>query len=177
MVEFGDGSKCVRLQETGERQKKYNQDTDGSQFQLEIGCQRSENQLQTEGFGPSVTHGWAAQPGCERSAAMVRRTLGQYVAVCPRLQLTSHTQQEHHPFENELWELYFYISVLILVCSFVHWSSSVLLTMFPLIFVYVYVCGYITVYLYSCTDTTATWKNYDLFYRIGLTPIWLIANQ
>ena len=35
------------------------------------------------GLGPSVTHGWAAQPECERSAAMVRRTLGQYVAVVP----------------------------------------------------------------------------------------------
>ena len=42
------------------------------QFQLKIGCQWSENQLQTEG--------------------LVRRTLGQYVAVCPRLQLTTHTQ-------------------------------------------------------------------------------------
>ena len=39
-----------------------------------------------------MTHGWTALPGCEKSAAMVRRTLGQYVAVCPRLQLTSHTQ-------------------------------------------------------------------------------------
>ncbi len=41
---------------------------------------------------PLVTHGWAAQPECERSAAMVRRTWGQYVAICPRLQLTSHTE-------------------------------------------------------------------------------------
>ena len=56
---------------------------------------------------------------------MVRRTLGQCVAVCPRLQLTSHTQQEHHPFENKLWELYFYKEV----CSFVHWSSSLRLIM------------------------------------------------
>ena len=32
------------------------------------------------------------QPRWGRSAAMARRTLGQYVAVCPRLQLTSHTQ-------------------------------------------------------------------------------------
>ena len=32
------------------------------------------------------------QPRWGRSAAMVRRTLGQYVAVCPRLHLTSHTQ-------------------------------------------------------------------------------------
>ena len=56
------------------------------------GCQRSENKLQTGEFGLSVTHGWAAQPACKRSAAMVGRTLGQYVAACPRLQLTSHTQ-------------------------------------------------------------------------------------
>ena len=40
----------------------------------------------------SVTHSWAAQPGCERNAATVRRTLGQYVVVCPRLQLISHAQ-------------------------------------------------------------------------------------
>ena len=48
--------------------------------------------LPTEGLRLSVTHRWENQPGRERSAAMVRRTLGQYVAVCPRLQLTSHTQ-------------------------------------------------------------------------------------
>ena len=50
------------------------------------------------GLGPSVTHGWAVQPEYVRSAAMVRRTWGQYVAVCPRLQLTSHTQ-ETSPFD------------------------------------------------------------------------------
>ena len=37
------------------------------------------------GLGPSVTHGWVAQPRWGRSAAMVRRTLDHYVAVCPRL--------------------------------------------------------------------------------------------
>ena len=51
-----------------------------------------ENQRQTEGSGSSVTHSWAPQPRWERSAAMVRITLGQYVTVCPRLQLPSHTQ-------------------------------------------------------------------------------------
>ena len=39
--------------------------------------------------GPSVTPGWSVQPECERSAATVRGTWGQYVTVC--LQLTSHT--------------------------------------------------------------------------------------
>ena len=59
--------------------------------QLGTRC-RIESQQQIEGLGPSVTHSWAALSECERSAAMVRRTLGQYVAVCPRFQLTSHTQ-------------------------------------------------------------------------------------
>ena len=81
--------------------QKYNQDTDGlSQFEfqleLEIGCQRSEYQLQAEGLGPQGTT--VEHPSQnERSAAMVRRPLGQYVAVSPRLQLTSHTQ-ETSPF-------------------------------------------------------------------------------
>ena len=45
------------------------------------------------GLGPSATHSWPAQPEEGRSTAMVaRRTLGQYVAVCPCLQLTSRTQ-------------------------------------------------------------------------------------
>ena len=51
------------------------------------------DQLQTQGIGPSVTHGWATQPRWERSAAMVEEELGVNIAVCPRLQLISHTQQ------------------------------------------------------------------------------------
>ena len=88
------------------------------------------------GLGPSVTHSWAAQPECERCAAMVRRTLGQYVAVCPRLQLTPHTQ-ETSTLSNKVREVYFYK-----VCSFVHWRLSLLLTMSPRIYVYVYVHMY-----------------------------------
>ena len=60
--------------------------------QLGTRCQ-SESQWQTEGFGPSVTHGWAAQPECERCAAMVRRTWG---SICSSLSLSpthlSHTR-------------------------------------------------------------------------------------
>ena len=60
---------------------------------------RSESQRQTEGFGPSVTHGWATQPRRERWAAMARRTLGQYSS--PSLSpLTSHTPQKHQPFRE-----------------------------------------------------------------------------
>ena len=73
------------------------------------------------GLVPSVTHGWAAQPRLERSAAMVRRTLGQYIAVCLRLQLTSHTQ-ETSTLLNKVWEVYFYEEACSFVRSFVHWS-------------------------------------------------------
>ena len=75
--------------------QRYNQDTDGlSQLELEsVGTRcRSESQRQTEGFGPQWPMVEQPQPRWERSAAMIRRTLGQYVPVCPRLQLTSHTQ-------------------------------------------------------------------------------------
>ena len=88
--------------------------------------------FQTEGLRLSVIHGWAAQLGRERSAAMVRRTLDHYVAVCLRLQLTSHTQPTS-TLSNKVWEVYFHKEV----CSFVHWSFSLLLIMFPLIFIYV----------------------------------------
>ena len=103
--------------------------------QLGLRC-RSESQLQTEGLGPQWPTVEQPSQECERSVVIVRRTWGQYVAVCSRLQIPSHTQ-ETFPFENKVCEVYFYKEV----CPFVHWSSSLLLTMFPLIFVYVYVCG------------------------------------
>ena len=53
---------------------------------------RSESQRQTEGFGPSVTHGWATPAKMRKKCSYGQKNLGQYVAVCPRLQLTSHTQ-------------------------------------------------------------------------------------
>ena len=92
---------------------------------------RIENQRQTEGFGPSVTHGWATKPRWGRSVAMdERRTLNQNNSLSPSPAHLSHTTNIN-PFENKVWEIYFYKEV----CSFVHWSSSLLLTMFPLIFI------------------------------------------
>ena len=80
------------------------------------------------------------QSSWERSAAMVRRTLGQYVAVCPcPPTYLSHTTNIN-PFKNKVWKVYFYEEV----CPFVHWSLSVCLTMFLRIFVYIYICGYTT---------------------------------
>ena len=64
----------------------------GSSSWSQLGDKMPAWKSAAEGFGPSVTHGSATQPRWGRSAAMVRGTWGQYVAVCPRLQLTSHTQ-------------------------------------------------------------------------------------
>ena len=84
------------------------------------------------GLGPLVTHVWATQPECERSSAMFRRIWGQYVAVCPRFQLTSHTQ-ETSPFENNVVRGIF-SERSVFVRSL---KPSLLLTMFPLVFIYV----------------------------------------
>ena len=51
--------------------------------------------LQTESLWPSVTHGWASQPECERSATMVRRTCS---TLSPSLIHLSHTTNIN-PFE------------------------------------------------------------------------------
>ena len=53
---------------------------------------RSESQRQTEGFGSLVTQGWASPAKMRKKCCYGQKNLGQYVAVCPRLQLTSHTQ-------------------------------------------------------------------------------------
>ena len=65
----------------------------------------------------------------------------------------SHTTN-FNPFENKVWEIYFYK-----VCSFVHWSSY--LIMFLLIFVYVYVCDYTTILARESTGQLYwhTWLN------------------
>ena len=106
-----------------------------------VAVEDSENQLQTEGLGPQCPLGWAAQPECERSAAMVRKTWDQYVAVCPRLQLTSHTQPTS-TLSNKVWEVYFYKKA----CSFRSLKSSVCWLCFCL-YLYMYcvvVCVYTT---------------------------------
>ena len=44
------------------------------------------------GLWASVTHGWATPAKMRKKCCYGQKNLGQYVAVCPRLQLTSHTQ-------------------------------------------------------------------------------------
>ena len=59
----------------------------------------------------------------ERSAAIVRGTWGQYVAVCS----VSNSPLTHNPFANKVWEVYFSKEV----------CSSIIIVMFPHIYVYV----------------------------------------
>ena len=92
--------------------------------QLETRC-RIESQLQTEGFGPSVTRGWATKPRWGRSAAMVeRRTLGQNNSLFLSPAHFSHTTTLTLS-RIKCERLYFYKEG----CSFVHWSS-----------VYIFIC-------------------------------------
>ena len=84
---------------------------------VQVAVRGSENQLKTEGLGPQDP-GWAAQHEWGRSAAIVRGTWGQYVAVCSvsNSPLTHNQHQPfRNPFENKVWEVYFSKEV----CSFV----------------------------------------------------------
>ena len=87
----------------------------------------SENQLQT---GPRLS----SQAEWERSAAIVRGTWGQYVAVCSvsNWPLTHNQYQPfRNPFEKKVWEVYFSEEL----SSFVH---------------YCWLCFRMYMYTYSC---------------------------
>ena len=71
--------------------------------------------------------------------------LGQYRSLSLSPAHLSHTTNIN-PFENKVWEIYFYKEV----CSFVHWSSSLCLIMFPRYLYMYYVCGYTTTVLILC---------------------------
>ena len=61
------------------------------------------------------------QPRWGRSAAMVEEELGVNIAVCPGVQLISHTQPTSTLSRIKCEGLYFYKEV----CSFIHWSSYI----------------------------------------------------
>ena len=114
------------------------------------------------------------QPRWGRSAAIVRRTWGQYSSPSPSPTHLPHTTTS--TFSRIKCErLYFYKEV----CLFVHWSSSLLLTMFLHIFVYVYVQLYVS-WIYNIYDLvpwprseTRVWSFYsfEILQRIGEGPI------
>ena len=66
--------------------------------QLGTRC-RSESQRQTEGFGSSVTHGWATPAKMRKKCCHGQKYLGQCVAVCPRLP-SPLTHNQHQPFRE-----------------------------------------------------------------------------
>ena len=115
-----------------------------SQLQLESVCwssscsSRQREPAPDRGLGPSG-HRLSSAAEWGRSDAIVKGTWGQYVAVCSvsNSPLTHNQYQPfRNPFENKVWVVYFSREV----CSFVHWSSYIMLTMFPCIVVYVLCC-------------------------------------
>ena len=94
--------------------------------------------------GPQWPEVEQPQPRWGRSAAMVRGTLGQYVAVCPPLKLTSHIELTS-TLSRIKCERYIFIKKC--VRSFI--EVVIVFDYVPhiFIFVYVYVCGYTTLTL------------------------------
>ena len=93
---------------------------DGSS-QLETRCRR-ESQWQSEGFGPSVTHGWATPAKMRKKCCYGREeNLGQYSSLSLSSAHLSHTRNitlsrincERYIFYKEVY-------------SFVHWSSYIM---------------------------------------------------
>ena len=85
---------------------------------------------------------------------------GQYNSLSPSQGHLSHTTNIT-PFENKVLEIYFYKEL----CSFVHWSSSLLLTRFPLIFV---LCIYM--WLYNILSILAGINNV-IFWMLSIRPL------
>ena len=136
MVEFSADAYTHRKQ-VGVRQS-YNQVPQTAwvshfEFQLQLGDKMPVwESAPDRGLGPSVTHGWAAQLEQGRSAAMIRRICGSQSLFLTHL---SHI----NPFGTTC-ERYIFIKK----CVHSFFEVVSMLTMFPLIFVYVYVCGYTT---------------------------------
>ena len=91
-----------------------------------VAVRGSENQLPAEGLGPQDPR-LSSPAEWERSAAIVRGTWGQYVAVCS----VSNSPLTHNPFVNKVWEVHFSKEL----CSFVH---------------YCWLCFSMYMYMYSC---------------------------
>ena len=107
---------------------------------------RSESQRQTEGFGPSVTHGWATPAKMRRKKCCYgQKNLGQYSSMSPSPAHPSHTTTITLS-RIKCERLYFYKEVY----SFVHWSSYIMLD-----YVSAYIC--ITAIHQMQTDSFRIW--------------------
>ena len=120
------------------------------QSHLEIGCPRSENQLQTEGPG------WAAQQNEEeelRWSEELGVNMWQSLSVSNSPLTHNQHQPFRNPFENKVWEVYFSKEV----CSFVHWSCHVSAYIrIYYVYVYMYGCDYKTLFLRNIRNTFLT---------------------
>ena len=68
---------------------------------------RSENQRQTEGFGPSVTHGWATPAKMRKKCCYGQKNFGSICSsLSPSPTHLSHTTNIN-PFENKVCEIIF----------------------------------------------------------------------
>ena len=99
-----------------------------------------------------------------KKCCYVQKNLGQYVAVCLRLQLTSHIQPTS-TLSDKVWEVYFYTEVCERfyfykeVCSFVHWSRH-----------YCWLCFCIYMYTSSCITAIQHKVNVTSPLDSGLCP-------
>ena len=91
--------------------------------------------------------------------------LGQYSSQSLSPAHLSHTTNIN-PFENKEWEIYFYKEV----CSFVHWSSSLFLTMFLLKCLCIHA---VVLWIYNIDIWTQTYK---LLRSAALTADWLSSH-
>ena len=82
-------------------------------------CQ-SEDQMQIGGYGSQRPPVEQPKPRWGRSAAMVKRRTWSIQQSVPVSTHFSHTT-EHHPFENEVWDLYFCREVYSFVIEVVHY--------------------------------------------------------
>ena len=92
---------------------------------------------QTEGFEPSVTHGWATPAKMRNKCCYGQKNLGQNNSLSPSPTHLSHTTNITLS-RIKCERLYFYKDVY----SFVHWSSYIMFDYVPHIFIVVYVCEY-----------------------------------
>ena len=120
----------------------------------------SESQRETEGFVPSVTHGWA------KKCCYGQKNMVQYVVVCPRLQLTSHTQPTS-PLSRIKYERYIFfikkcVRLFIEVRHYV-WSCSVYICICICMWLYnihtLFVSMYICIYIVIHRQTVSFYQN------------------
>ena len=141
------------------------------QFQLESVGDKMPN------WEPAAERGlWALSDPWLSSLARMRKKCcyGQknfgsiYNSLSPSPTYLSHTTNIN-PFENKVWEVYFYKEV----CPFVYWSSSLLLTMFPLIFVYVLCICIVVLRLYNRICNLSSNSRQGHLHFISCQFLWL----